>query len=159
MVAVRTLLDPMLGDHHPFIFIVFAILLTARFGGWKPAVFAMMLGMLVALHQFVPERGSFVVTDPKHQTGLIIYLLVCSACIALSESERAARKRAVRKADALEDEVVAHQRTQEALLRVNQILSERAAQAASSPTNVLRVSSDADRPPEADFVAMPMRQS
>src|SRR5258708_37883124 len=90
MIGLREFLNPVLGEHHPFILLVFAVLVSAWYGGWKPALFALVLGMPFAVYLFVPPRGSFWVHDIEHQAGLVIYLLVCRGGIFRSESERAA---------------------------------------------------------------------
>jgi hypothetical protein len=45
---VRAMLHPVLGDHDPFVTLLFAILVTAWYGGVLPALTAVLLGVVLA---------------------------------------------------------------------------------------------------------------
>ncbi len=57
--AMRTILAPELGIAIPYAFFVTASILSACFGGWKPGVYSMVLGFLIADWFFIPPTGSF----------------------------------------------------------------------------------------------------
>src|SRR5277367_4454526 len=56
---VRLLLDPVLGNHIPYATLLFAVLLTAWYGGVWPALLAVVLGVFSADYFIVQPRGSF----------------------------------------------------------------------------------------------------
>ncbi len=71
---VRLLLDPVIGLHQfPFATLFFAIMLTAWYGGFRPALVAALLGSLASLF-LLPPRGGFVFTGFDQWVGMILYL-------------------------------------------------------------------------------------
>src|ERR1700761_5273303 len=58
---VRLLLDPVLGNSLPFITMLFAIMVTAWYGGFRPAFAAAVLGGLSTIFFIMPPRGSFAI--------------------------------------------------------------------------------------------------
>jgi len=92
--AVRWLLDPILGDYWPFPTFVVAVIFAAWYGGLRTAVLAMGLGLVLALYFFVPPRFSFSVQSPAYVSGLAMYVLVSLAVAIFGEGMRVSRQRA-----------------------------------------------------------------
>ena len=71
---VRLLLDPVLGLHQvPFATLFLAIMLTAWYGGFCPALVAALLGSLASLFLLAPRDG-FVFRRLDHWVSMILYL-------------------------------------------------------------------------------------
>ena len=68
----RVLLDPALGERYPFATLFFAVLLTAWYGGARPALVTVILGGVVADYFLVPPRGSFILADAAEFVGLVL---------------------------------------------------------------------------------------
>jgi K+-sensing histidine kinase KdpD len=94
VIAIRMLLDPLLGDHVPFGPFVVAVAFTAWLGGWKPSSVSLLLGLLGGAYFFMPPRWSFKVDRMEHQVSLVLDLCVGIMTIVLFESIRKARQRA-----------------------------------------------------------------
>jgi PAS domain S-box-containing protein len=73
---VRLLLDPMLGDQFPVATMFFAVLLTAWYGGVRPAMAAVILGALAADYFLMQPRGSFLLRGETEYVGMAIFLAV-----------------------------------------------------------------------------------
>src|ERR1035441_38272 len=56
---VRVLLFPVLGERSHYSTLFFAVLLTAWYGGFRPALIAVLLGVFSANYFIVPPRGAF----------------------------------------------------------------------------------------------------
>ena len=65
--GVRLLLDPLLGDHLPYLTFFAAVVAAAWHGGWWPGLLATLASLLLAWFFFVPARLSFSVADGPHQ--------------------------------------------------------------------------------------------
>ena len=94
VMAVRLLLDPLLGDHLPFAPFVIAVVVTSWVGGWKPALVAFFLSLAVAVYLFMPPRWTFAVDLVEHHVELVLYSFIGITTILLFESVRKARQRA-----------------------------------------------------------------
>src|ERR1700676_4338401 len=94
---VRVLLDPVLGDQSPFPTLLFAILLTAWFGGVRPALVAVILGVFSADYFLVPPRGSFGFKGAAQYVDLILYLAAGAGIAVLGGVMQAAPLRTIRK--------------------------------------------------------------
>jgi PAS domain S-box-containing protein len=81
--CIRLLLDPLLGDRIPFITYFFAVLVTARYCGLRPAVFGVILGAFAADFFFVPPRGSFGIQSTVELVELLVYLTVSGSIAVL----------------------------------------------------------------------------
>jgi PAS domain S-box-containing protein len=73
---VRLLLDPWLGEGSIFSILLFAVLLTAWYAGFRPALAAAILGFFFADYFLLPPRGSFVVKSAHDWVELLLYLAV-----------------------------------------------------------------------------------
>ncbi len=71
---VRLLLDPVLGDQFPFATLFFAVLLTAWYGGSRPALSAVILGAISADYFLLPPRGNFVLHGEAEYFGMAIFV-------------------------------------------------------------------------------------
>jgi len=91
---IRMLLDPLLGDHLPFGPFVIAVVITSWFGGWRPSLITLLLGLLAGAFFFMPPRWTLHVDRVEHQVGLILYFFVGLVTILLFESVRRAQRRA-----------------------------------------------------------------
>jgi signal transduction histidine kinase/CheY-like chemotaxis protein len=119
---LRMLFDPFLHDHFPFGLCYVAVLFSAWYGGWGPALLAFVLGLLATNYFFIAPRDTFAFLAGEHLIGLAVYSFVGFAGIFFSESLRAARRRAeanaletLAKRKELEREIGERQRVEEQL--------------------------------------------
>ena len=73
---VRLLLDPVLGDNIPLPTLLLAVLLTAWYGGLRPALLAVVLGAFSADYFLFQPRGSFVLRGEAEYVGMAFYVVV-----------------------------------------------------------------------------------
>ena len=73
---VRVLLGPVVGDLSPFSTLLFAVMLTAWYGGVRPALVAVILGVFTADYFLVPPLGSFGFKGAAQYVDLGLYLSV-----------------------------------------------------------------------------------
>jgi K+-sensing histidine kinase KdpD len=111
--AARGFLDPVLGDTHPFATFFVAVVLSAWHGGVGPSLLTLVLGTLSATYLFIQPRNSFAVHDLKDQVALGLYVFVGLVTTSLSESLRAAQRRAESRQRQLEQEVAERRRVEE----------------------------------------------
>jgi PAS domain S-box-containing protein len=88
---LRLLLDPVLGNQAPYSILLFAVLVTASFGGVWPALLAVLLGSVTADYFVVTPRGSLGLTGVEEYVSWAIYLLVGIGIALLGGAMRAAR--------------------------------------------------------------------
>ena len=98
--GVRLLLDPVLGDQFPYATLFFAVLLTAWYGGFGPALAAVVLGAVSSAYFLIHPRGSFAVQGWDQQVGMVLYLATSLGIALLGGAMRAAAKRADRAREA-----------------------------------------------------------
>jgi PAS domain S-box-containing protein len=94
---VRVLLDPVLGDQSPFPTLLFAVLLTAWYGGVRPALVAVILGVFSADYFLVLPRGSFLHKSTVQYVDLVLYLGVSVGIAVLGGVMQAAPLAGIRK--------------------------------------------------------------
>src|SRR5947209_5099319 len=75
-VVLRLLLDPLLGEHLPFITLFAAVGFVAWYGGRGPALLALLAGALGVTVFVLQPRYSFAVAQPEYQVGLLLYGVV-----------------------------------------------------------------------------------
>ena len=125
MAGVRYLLDPLLGEHHPFILFLTSTLLSTWYCGWKPGVLALLLGLLTADYLFIHPRGALLPLPPEHQVGIIVYGSIGAVIISLIEGLKQAKERTEKQTIRLQTEVAEHERTQEQLRQAKAQLEQR----------------------------------
>ena len=91
--VARWLLDPMLGDRFPFITYFLAVVIAAWFAGFRPAVAATLLGLLLSWYVFIPTRNSWTVDRPSDVVGLGVFVVVGLAISGFSGALHDARRR------------------------------------------------------------------
>ena len=82
---LRHVLDPILGDHVSFGFFFLAVAIAGWTGGIRPALFAAVLGCLIANYRFTAPQGSFVVDSPEEFFNMLVFILVSLVIGVLSE--------------------------------------------------------------------------
>jgi PAS domain S-box-containing protein len=87
----RLLLDPVLGNQAPYSILLFAVLLTASFGGVWPALLAVFLGSLAADYFVVVPRGTLGLTGADEYVSWVLYVLVGTGIALLGGAMRTAR--------------------------------------------------------------------
>lgn len=87
---VRLLLDPVLGSQIPYPTLLLAVLLTAWYGGVRPALLAVLLGVFSARYFLILPRGSFEFTGADQFLGLVLYLSVGVGIAVVGGALRAA---------------------------------------------------------------------
>ncbi len=123
----RMLLDPIVGEMHPFITYIYAIIFSAWDCGLGPALVSLVLGFLCAAYFFAYPRGSIAVYGIELQVGMTLYIFFGISSILFNESLRFAKRRAevnahalASKSEALQEEINKRQITEkekEGLLR------------------------------------------
>jgi signal transduction histidine kinase/CheY-like chemotaxis protein len=93
-VQLRGLLDPWLSDSQPLSTLYGAVALTVWFGGYRPALLAVVLGYLTCDWLLIQPRGAFGFDSARDLIGLCLYLLSCGIIIGFGEALRRARTRA-----------------------------------------------------------------
>ncbi len=95
--GVRLLLGPILGDRSPFPTLLFAVLVTAWYGGVRPALFAVISGIFLADYFVIPPVGSFGFKGGIQFVELAIYLCVGSGIAVLGGAMNAGRLSSLRR--------------------------------------------------------------
>jgi K+-sensing histidine kinase KdpD len=89
-IAVRLLLAPLLGDAFPFATVFLAVMVTAWFGGFRPALLAVALGGIGSAFFLLPTRSPWTVL-PGDQIGLVLYVAVALGLAWLGGAMHSAR--------------------------------------------------------------------
>ena len=84
--GVRLLPDPVPGIQFPFATAFIAILVTGYYGGFWPALTALILGALAADFFLLPPQWSFGLSSPDQEFGMVLYLLTGLAIALLAGS-------------------------------------------------------------------------
>jgi PAS domain S-box-containing protein len=92
--GARLALNPVIGDRSPFPTLLFAVLLTAWYGGVQPALAAVILGVFSADYFLVQSHGSFGFRGAAQYFDLVLYLGVSVGIAVLGGVMRAARQQA-----------------------------------------------------------------
>jgi len=93
-VALRWLLDPLMGDTLPLVTIFGAVTAAAWIGGSRPAIAVALLGYLACNALFIHPRGHFDVANLGNAVGLGAYLFTSGLIIVIGEAMRGAQDRA-----------------------------------------------------------------
>ncbi len=94
---LRILLDPVLGVEFPFPTLLLAILVTAWFGGRRPALAAVVLGVFSADYFLIAPRGSLLFENAAQFAGCVLYTGVGVGIALLGGSMGAAARSSIRK--------------------------------------------------------------
>src|SRR5580700_6432671 len=73
-ILLRLLLDPVIGTGFPFATVFLAVVVTAWYGGFRPALTAVVLGAFASIFFLLPPRGSVDLTNSDQQVGLALYV-------------------------------------------------------------------------------------
>jgi PAS domain S-box-containing protein len=92
-IAIRWLLDPVMGDTLPLVTLFAAVAGAIWLSGVAAAVTVTIAGYVVAAYLFVPPRGTLGLSIPANFVGFSAYLFTCSLIIAFGVALRAARAR------------------------------------------------------------------
>jgi hypothetical protein len=111
--AGRLLLDPVLGDSHPFATFFVGVVISAWHGGVGPSLLTLALGTLLAMYTFIQPRNSFEVHSIADQVAVGVYVFMGLITTILCESLRAAQRRAESRQRQLEHEVAERRRIEE----------------------------------------------
>ena len=87
----------MLGEQIPFPTLFLAILLTAWYGGARPALVAVLLGALSADYFLLPPRGSFALAGVPQLVGLVLFVTAGVGIALLGGAMQTARLAAARR--------------------------------------------------------------
>jgi PAS domain S-box-containing protein len=110
-VEFRISLSPIVGTAYPFVSVLTAILVTAWFGGFRPALFALVLGGLAANYYLMLPYGELGLPTPVEQVGMLLYAIT-GLGIALLGGVMHRAQQALREANA-QLELRVHERTAE----------------------------------------------
>jgi signal transduction histidine kinase len=83
--VVRYVLDPVLGDHLSFGFFFLAVSVAAWMGGIWPALFAAVLGCVLANYLFTAPAGSFAIDSAEELLNMLLFMAVSVVIGVLSE--------------------------------------------------------------------------
>jgi len=72
--VARLLFDPALSSRATFASMVFAILLTAWYGGFRPALVAVFLGAIASIFFLIPPRDNFALAGFDQRVTMVLYL-------------------------------------------------------------------------------------
>src|ERR1044071_7973976 len=118
----RALLDPWIGDDAATVTLYGAIAVAVWHGGYKPGLFATIVGYLAANYFFIEPRGSISLETLADLGRFLGFMLSALLIIALGGAMHSARQRAeqqarppTRHAPALKREVEDHRQTRASL--------------------------------------------
>src|SRR4029453_11060477 len=98
-VALRVLLDPVMGDSLPLVTLFGAVAAAVWMGGYRPGAGVVVLGSLACHVLFIPPRGRFSFAEAGNVVGLVAYLVTCSLIIGIGQAMRTAQARASRQGE------------------------------------------------------------
>ncbi len=100
-VAIRLLLEPLLGDRIPFATLFAAILFVSWHSGRGPALLALIVGSAAVAYFVLQPRYSFAVEQIEYQVGLVMYAVVGVVSISLFDQLRKALSQVAEQAERL----------------------------------------------------------
>jgi PAS domain S-box-containing protein len=100
-VALRWVLDPVLGDMVPFITLFGAVAAAIWLSGLGAAVTVTLLGYVAAAYLFVPPRGDLGLGSAVNVISFAVYLLTCAFIVGFGYAMRAAQVRAAERGELL----------------------------------------------------------
>src|SRR4051812_44513783 len=128
--GLRLILDPLLGDHHPFTLYFAAVAITSWYGGFGPGMLALGISYFAADWFFIDPRFQLNVpkTNLDEFMSLMAFLFSGFAIAFTTKLTRRALDRARHKQQELEIEVKERQRAEDALKKAQSQLRQHAAQ-------------------------------
>jgi len=125
LVGVRFSLGPALGGQQPFFLFLFAVVFSSRYGGWKPGLLALVLGLLASVIFFIEPQGPSWIEAPEQMGGAVIYWLMGITIIAVLQSVQAAGEQAEAAAESLAVDLGTKKQIHQELKKSNATLAER----------------------------------
>jgi len=92
-IALRWVLDPLLGETVPFITLFGAVAAAIWLSGLRAALAVALVGYIAVNYLFIPPRGELSFLALTNAVSLIVYFFTCSLIILFGEATRAARAR------------------------------------------------------------------
>jgi K+-sensing histidine kinase KdpD len=140
--GLRLLVNPIIGTRVPYMAAFLGIAVTAQYAGFGPAVCSLILGGFLACYFFLIPVGTLAIASWGDFTGLVLYFVVGTVIVLLSEWQSNAYKLAEERQARLAGEVQKHRETadelrlqrdrlasaEEVLQRTHRILEERVEQ-------------------------------
>lgn len=100
-VLLRWLLDPVLGEQLPLVTLFGAIAVAVWFGGYGPALLAVVVGYFACHYLFIEPRFALRFVSAQNLVGLIAYLFTSSVIIGFGQTMRDAQRHAVEERELL----------------------------------------------------------
>jgi PAS domain S-box-containing protein len=101
--VARLVVDPLLGDRHPFSLYYIAVLVAVALHGFGPAVLAVLSAACAASYFFVPPYGSLWIEGSQQWFGMALFVVTSAGIVTLGQMLSRARRHAERQAAALDD--------------------------------------------------------
>ena len=92
-IALRWLLDPVMGNAFPLVTLFGAVAAAAWLNGYRLAIPISLLGYAACHYLFIPPRGHFDLSSSANAVGLLAYLFTCTLIIVFGEAARARQHR------------------------------------------------------------------
>jgi PAS domain S-box-containing protein len=92
--ALRKAVDPILGERAPFFSFFLAMIFSAWYGGFGPAMFSLLLGTAFASYYFQTPRHSLYIEGVDAQLIVVLQFIVGTATALMSNSQQRAQRRA-----------------------------------------------------------------
>lgn len=114
--ALRYGLDPLLGDRLPYVTFLLAVIVTARYAGYGPAMLSNILGSLAGMYLFTEPRGHISIEhqEPGMVIDFVLFLTIGFVSATLSYLERRAAWQAAAAHDVAYTELVERGRAEQA---------------------------------------------
>ncbi len=115
-ILARLLFNPVIGLQFPFVTVLLAVLVTAWYGGLRPALLAVVLGALAADFFLLEPRWNFALAGLEEEVGLSLYMVTSLGIAFLGGAMHAARRRAESTAETLRHHAALIEQTYDPLL-------------------------------------------
>src|SRR5258708_13529989 len=81
-------LNPLLGDYVPYVTLFPAVAFCAWYCGIGPSILSVVLALIGAKYWFIPPAHSLRIIGTAQVVGILAFLLVSSALVAMGEARR-----------------------------------------------------------------------
>ena len=88
-IALRWLLDPLLGETVPFITLFGAVAAAVWLSGLRAALAVALVGYIAVNYLFIPPRGALSLLALTNAVSLVVYFFTCSLIILFGEAMQA----------------------------------------------------------------------